>query len=264
MEIGSIVEARIWTVFAVSCEPLGWVGQMGQTAWVTLPRPMLYDWECRHVLGRTDQDVAFWLGLARRADGPVLELACGTGRVTGPLAAAGIDVVGLDVDPAMLAWGRRGPFPLPYLVAADMRGFAFGRKFAAVIIPYNSFQLLTAPSDADACLKNVRQHLNPGGLFGLEVTDFQSGAVHAEVEDQVIAKGELDGVSLTLSGSLSHDFTTKVSRYQRRFITDRWEVSDLTAIRSYRRAELTELLTKADFTLRQTYEDGPVTRLIFS
>jgi SAM-dependent methyltransferase len=215
-------------------------------------------------LGRTDQDVGFWLELARRADGPVLELACGTGRVTGPLVAAGIDVVGLDVDPGMLAWGRRGPFPLPQLVAADMRGFAFGRKFAAVIIPYNSFQLLTEPSDADACLNRVREHLNPGGLFGLEVTDFQSGAVHAEVEDQVIAEDQLDGIKLTLSGSLSHDFTTKVSRYQRRFIADRWEVSDLTNIRSYQRAEATELVTKAGFTLEQCDVDGPVTRLLLS
>jgi SAM-dependent methyltransferase len=224
---------------------------------------MLYDWECRHVLGRTDQDVGFWLNVAKPITGPVLELACGTGRVTGPLVAAGIDVVGVDVDPAMLAWGRRGPFPLPYLVAADMRSFAFGGKFAAVIIPYNSFQLLTDPEDAKACLTCVRRALNPGGVFGLEVTDFQVGAVHAEVEDQVIAEDKLDGVTVTLSGSLSHDFTTRVSRYDRRFITEKWEVSEQTNIRSYRRAEITEL-TKADFTLRQTYEDGPVTRLIFS
>src|SRR6516165_6320890 len=53
-------------------------------------RARLYDWECVHVLGRTDQDVGFWLEVARAAPGPCLELACGTGRVSVPLAAAGI------------------------------------------------------------------------------------------------------------------------------------------------------------------------------
>ena len=55
-------------------------------------RAALYDWECREVLGRTDQDVEFWLDVVGDAPpGPVLELACGTGRVTIPLAAGRVD-----------------------------------------------------------------------------------------------------------------------------------------------------------------------------
>ena len=51
---------------------------------------MLYDWECRHVLKRSDSDLDFWRGVAAARPGaPVLELACGTGRLTIPLAAAG-------------------------------------------------------------------------------------------------------------------------------------------------------------------------------
>ncbi|MDP9388928.1 MAG: class I SAM-dependent methyltransferase [Actinomycetota bacterium] len=61
----------------------------------------LYDWELEHVHRRHDQDLAFYAELAARTGGPVLELGCGTGRLTAPL-----DAVGLDLDPAMLAGAR--------------------------------------------------------------------------------------------------------------------------------------------------------------
>jgi SAM-dependent methyltransferase len=213
------------------------------------------------VLRRTDQDVGFWLDLTRRAGGPVLELACGTGRITKPLAAAGVEVIGLDVDPAMLARARKASFPLLMLMAADMRRFALARKFAAVIVPYNSFQLLTEPDDAADCLQHIHEHLAPAGVFGLEVTDFQDQAVREEVDDEIIATGSLDGEQLTLSGSLNHDFDSRVSRYTRHFRSDGWETTDVVAIRSYRRAEIEDLLTSNGFAVKQTWQDGSVTRL---
>src|SRR5712691_9370737 len=60
-----------------------------------------YDWENAQTVGR--RDVAFWRRLAKLADGPVLELGCGTGRVSRPLAKAGIDLVGIDRSAPMLA-----------------------------------------------------------------------------------------------------------------------------------------------------------------
>jgi hypothetical protein len=178
------------------------------------------------------------------------------------LVAAGVDVVGLDVDLAMLTHGRRGPFPLPRLIAADMRRFALYQSFAAVIIPYNSLQLLTKPADVSACLGCVRAHLAPRGLFGVEVTDFQTGAVQPEVEDQVIATGMFDGAPLTLSGSLRHDFAGRVSQYHRRFVTDRWQVTDVVAIRSYGPDELGSVLEAASFTVNQRIDAGPTTRVL--
>src|SRR6185369_11359833 len=53
-----------------------------------------------------DGDVEFYLKQARKTRGPVLDLACGTGRVAFPLAAAGLDVTGLDSAPGMLAVAR--------------------------------------------------------------------------------------------------------------------------------------------------------------
>src|ERR1700716_406040 len=70
-----------------------------------------YDWENARTLGR--RDVPFWRRVAADATGPVLELGCGTGRVTRPLARAGIDIVGVDRSGAMLARAARGAKALP-------------------------------------------------------------------------------------------------------------------------------------------------------
>src|SRR5687768_8287448 len=63
-----------------------------------------YDWENARTLGR--RDVPFWRNLALQAGGPVLELGCGTGRISIPLARAGVALTGIDRSPAMLAYAR--------------------------------------------------------------------------------------------------------------------------------------------------------------
>src|SRR5438874_13795853 len=64
-----------------------------------------YDWENARTLGR--RDVPFWRMLALQSDGPVLELGCGTGRISIPLARAGVSLVGIDRSDAMLARARQ-------------------------------------------------------------------------------------------------------------------------------------------------------------
>ena len=128
----------------------------------------------------TDQDVAFWLDVVDDAPtgAGVLELACGTGRVTLPLAAAGVEVTGLDIDPAALVTGppcAGAPSAWPLLVAADMRQL---RAALSLRRGHRSLQQLPTadrPAAVAACLGAVADHLAPGGIFGLEVTDFQAG-----------------------------------------------------------------------------------------
>jgi hypothetical protein len=230
----------------------------------------LYEWECAHVLGRTDQDVAFWLDVAKTAPGPCLELASGTGRVSVPLAAAGIDVVGLDLDPAMLKFANRRQSgstrgrdePRARFVAGDMRRFSLHRSFGAVLIPYNSIQLLTRLADQRACLTAAAAHLAKGGVIGLEVTDFQQGAVLTAVDDEVIYRGLLGEDRVTLIGSLTHDLSGRVSRYRRRFVSSSWTREDEAIIRSVNRAELADLLASTRLVSLRWWCAGPVTRVV--
>ncbi|MDQ3679128.1 MAG: class I SAM-dependent methyltransferase [Actinomycetota bacterium] len=168
-------------------------------------RAELYDWELVHVAGRLRQDLAFYSQLASRVGGSVLELACGTGRLTVPLGA-----MGLDIDGAMLAVARRRGAHT--LVQADMRRFALARRFGLVVIAYNSLQLLVDDDDIVACLRCAASHLGPDGVLALEVTDFQSGALRTTVEPERLAGAE----GVTLHGGLVHDLTRRITTYHRR------------------------------------------------
>lgn len=118
-------------------------------------------------------DVSFYLDLAQRAAAEgqaVLELACGTGRVTIPIAMAGVDITGLDNAPAMLDVARRKAEAAGAdvrWVAADMRSFELEQRFGLVIIPFRSFLHLLTETDQLACLTRVSEHLVPGGRLAL-------------------------------------------------------------------------------------------------
>jgi SAM-dependent methyltransferase len=121
-------------------------------------------------------DAHFWHVTAAVADGPVLELGCGTGRVLLPLARAGIEITGLDLSPRMLerCSDRLQSEPAAVrervcLVAADMTAFDIGRRFAAIICPFAGFQQLTSVEQQLACLDRCRRHLRPHGRLVLDL-----------------------------------------------------------------------------------------------
>ena len=122
-----------------------------------------------------DVDIPFYVAEARRAGSPVLELACGTGRVAIPVAHAGIEVVGVDSSPAMLERFRGRLSDLPPLVRqrislieADMSDFDLGaERFNLVYCPFRAFLHLLTVEDQLAALQAVHHHLRSGGRFAL-------------------------------------------------------------------------------------------------
>lgn len=103
---------------------------------------------------------------------PVLELACGTGRFTLPLAASGADVVGGDADPGMLEAARRrlsGAGQAAQLLCLDMRDFDLGRRFDRIVITANGLLHLLDTADLLACLAAVRRHLSADGEFRFDI-----------------------------------------------------------------------------------------------
>lgn len=132
--------------------------------------PVAYDAAAQGIPG----DIDFFLELARDAHAaghPVLELACGTGRVAIPIAQEGVRVVGLDVSPAMLARAREKGAELENVrwVEGDMRDFALPERFGLIFIPFRSFQHLLTVADQLACLGCCRRHLVPGGRLAINV-----------------------------------------------------------------------------------------------
>ncbi|HEY4684454.1 MAG TPA: class I SAM-dependent methyltransferase [Dehalococcoidia bacterium] len=119
-------------------------------------------------------DIPFYVGLAKEAAAAghaVLELACGTGRVTIAIAEAGLPIVGLDASPAMLGRARHKTEGRdnPRWVDGDMRDFRLDERFGLVIIPFRSFLHLLTVADQKACLAHIREHLAEGGRLALNV-----------------------------------------------------------------------------------------------
>jgi SAM-dependent methyltransferase len=214
----------------------------------------LYDWEQANVIGRSDQDLPFYVELALATGGPVLELASGTGRLTAPLARAGFTVIGVDLDPDMLGVARRRCAGLPVsLVRADMRRFHVARPVPLVVVPYNGLQLLLTADDRRACLAAVAAALAPGGRFAFEVRDFLAGVQTTEVPSEPLLEAPLGDASVTLYAGVVHDLERRVTTYQRRFDiaaadgTVRSVAHDI-ALYSFADGEVEALLAEAGLT----------------
>ncbi len=139
-------------------------------------------------------DIPFWISLARRTGGPVLELGCGTGRVLVPLAQAGFSVVGIDLSPAMLEVAQTkvqaaGVGHRVELIQADALSLNLGRRFPLALVALNSFGHFVEPGEPEQALDRVCAHLTADGILALDLTNPVPGAF-----------GETTGVVL-------HDYT---------------------------------------------------------
>jgi SAM-dependent methyltransferase len=117
----------------------------------------------------SDTGIAFYSALAQETGGPVLEIACGTGRVSIPIARLGFEVTGLDITPGMLERARSKSVGLPTRwVHGDARSFDLDERFRLVFLTGNAFQAFLTRADQEALLERVRMHLHEDGLFAFE------------------------------------------------------------------------------------------------
>ena len=113
-------------------------------------------------------DLRFWINVARRAPAPRLELMCGTGRITLPILAAGLDVEGLDYSTALLTVFRRKLAVenlTTTLQLADARDFGLGRKYGLIFIGFHSIAEVVDDDDKLRVFRTVRRHLAADGVF---------------------------------------------------------------------------------------------------
>lgn len=127
-----------------------------------------HDLEC----GGYAEDLALWRELAGRTGGPVLDIGAGTGRVTLALAAAGVELVALDVAAPLLAAldCRAAGMPVE-TTAADARDFSLHRRFSLIVVPMQTLQLFEGAEGRAAFLRCAFEHLRPGGLLAAALAD---------------------------------------------------------------------------------------------
>jgi SAM-dependent methyltransferase len=130
----------------------------------------LYDWEHDPY----QDDIEVFIALARRFGGPVLELACGTGRLLAPLAQAGLECTGVDTEPAMLARARQRLARLGLtarLVEQDMARLQLEQKFRTILLVLDSFGLLVDQADQLAAVRAARQHATHDARLILDLSN---------------------------------------------------------------------------------------------
>ena len=135
----------------------------------------------------------FYVALAQQANGPVLDVACGTGRILLPCLQAGVDIEGLDLFEPMLDTLRAKARALglaPRLHRADMSDFSLPRRFQLIMIPFNAFIHNMTQEAQIRCLQLCREHLLPGGELTFD-TFFPSLTIVGAPQHTRVLEGEL-------------------------------------------------------------------------
>ena len=215
-------------------------------------------------------DKAFYIDLAREYGDPVLEIACGTGRIALPMAQAGIEVVGLDLSEHMLNIFRGKLASEPIEVASrielhkgDMRQFDLREKFPLVTIPFNSFAQMLTTEDQFAVLDAARRHLVPGGRLVLDIfSPYLPYLVDESRKEKVSEGGPVtlpDGRTMSyLMRDKAHDWIHQLVHVEHIFTVTypdgrSEELLHEFSIRYLYRWELEHLLARAGFKIEKMY-----------
>lgn len=172
-------------------------------------------------------DIAFYLDFAKRCQPPVLELACGTGRILIPLALSGLEVYGTDISANMLAVCQRAAKKHAlehrvHLSKADMASFDLAYKdFGLVLVALRSFMHLLSPTEQMACLRRVYSHLRPGGYFILNVIAPDPQVLDRKPGNEFVVRREFDLPNghhvLRKERLVEHDAANQVRHFEFKF-----------------------------------------------
>jgi len=127
--------------------------------------PNLYD-ALHNDIGTDESVIKYY---AKKCNGPVLEIACGTGRLSKYIIDLGLPYTGIDnskpfLDISLQKFGKNGTF-----LHNNMQEFKLAEKFDFIFIGFNSFLHNLTDKDALNCLRCVREHLNSDGIFLLSI-----------------------------------------------------------------------------------------------
>jgi SAM-dependent methyltransferase len=206
-------------------------------------------------------EIPFLLEQARSLGGPVLELACGTGKLLEPIAQAGFAATGVDVSEPMLAEARRKAHAAgsaARYVHADIRSFSLGERFALIFIAGNSICHLLDIDSFDACMARVREHLAEGGRFIVDVyvPSLPLLMVNPNVRQKLTQYDDPDGAGrVVVTHTASYDAITQIrsARTFHQFPGKAAEREGSLVLKMYFPQELQALLRHNGFRIVEAY-----------
>ncbi|HWG85813.1 MAG TPA: methyltransferase domain-containing protein [Deinococcales bacterium] len=211
------------------------------------------DW-CGFALGQLE-DLG-WLDTSDPARLRVLDLACGTGNSTRPLAEMGFQVEGADASEAMLEVARR-KLPQVRFSRAEFTRLDLASRFHLVLCVFDSLNNLTSEDELLAAFRAVGRHLEPGGCLAFDANT-PSGV--ADLWDGGVFEGEVkvDGGSIHYRWSHHYDAATGLGQVTAYWSGRQGEVVERHTERGYDAGTLSRLLLEAGFSEAEAreYPDG--------
>jgi ubiquinone/menaquinone biosynthesis C-methylase UbiE len=174
--------------------------------------PLNYDAE----YGNFEPQGPFFLSYAKQCKGSILDLACGTGKFTIPIAKLGLPVVGVDICEPMLELAKKKSlnFPIEWC-SQDARSMEFGQKFKLIIMGGNAFQAFLTKEDQKAMLTNVKNHLDKDGIFIFGTRNPISEDLQNEINKPEYWHSFVDykGVTVEVYGKQKYDAKEEIVTY---------------------------------------------------
>ncbi len=214
------------------------------------------------------QDLGFYRGLADRQGSPLLELACGTGRICLALALEGLDCVGVDISPAMIESARHKAKAARLdveLRVGDIRDLDLGRTFKLVLLPYNSLNHLLTTEHVERFVDSCLRHLDADSRLVIDTFNpnpqalFPDGSQPCQL---LLFREPLTGSRVKLFEQTHYDTASQVNH-----ITWRYEIDgrpdarvDELQMRIFFPQELDALLTRGGLQIEQKlggYDGSP-------
>lgn len=158
--------------------------------------------------GLMDDDGAVAAIVELAEGGPVLEFGVGTGRLAVPLAERGVEIVGVDISPDMLAKLKEKTSAVT-VVEADMTTVSLEREFTLAFIAFNSIFVLETQEAQVELFRNAARHLRSGGRFALETVVVKPpspdqgklSVVNVEVDRVTLSGGSVDWANSLFTGT---------------------------------------------------------------
>lgn len=229
--------------------------------------PVNYDLE----VGGDDPSHQFYIDLAKQVGGKTLEVACGTGLVTIPLALQGILITGMDIVPSFLAHAKYKSEDLGLSIhwfQGDARNFDLDETFNFIYMTGNAFQAFLNNADQRELLKNIRKHLAKSDVFAFETRnpnweDLTTDLTKTEWMTYINDKG----LSVRIMETRKYDHVAQVLVYN---LYRHWEEEGVDKERTTRIAirytfpqELNALLERSGFHILHQYgnwDKSPLTK----
>lgn len=222
---------------------------------------LVYDAKLYDGLNDHQDDLAFYQSWFSSHRGTVLELCCGTGRLTIPLAASGVKIVGLDNNEAMLCEARRKAGEKRAdvrFVEADMRFFALAETFSAIFIPFNSISQLYSKEDLFQTLLSARNHLKRNGHFLLDYfnPDIRYICENEKKRTRIAEYSAADGRNVVIDQTMAYESDTQINRIKWHYVIDGSEHSVVPLdMRMFFPQELDTYIESNGFRIVKKYGD---------